>query len=108
MHCYCANYYGAVNCHNKVTQFGDRCRLCTIMNEGNSASFKLSRHQQRQDQDEDQGQEQDHQQRQSYLDGDECYRRHSGSDSSSSHESYRGSGRGTGRPCGTRGGGSNS
>lgn len=51
MHCYCANYYvsvsysrellkhaetltqssqGAVNCHNKVPQFGERCRLCTV------------------------------------------------------------------------------
>ncbi|KAI0153465.1 hypothetical protein BJ166DRAFT_532838 [Pestalotiopsis sp. NC0098] len=37
MHCYCANYYGSVNCHNKVSQFGDRCRLCTVMNEGRSA-----------------------------------------------------------------------
>lgn len=53
MHCYCANYYvspspicllasssssntnsfglqSAVNCHNKVSQFGERCRLCTV------------------------------------------------------------------------------
>ncbi|OTA82268.1 hypothetical protein M434DRAFT_401075 [Hypoxylon sp. CO27-5] len=34
MHCYCANYYGAVNCKNKVTQFGQRCKLCTVLNEG--------------------------------------------------------------------------
>ncbi|KAK9773347.1 putative EGF-like domain-containing protein [Seiridium cardinale] len=40
MHCYCANYYGAVNCHNKVAQFGERCRLCTVMNEGRSARYE--------------------------------------------------------------------
>ncbi|PBP23450.1 hypothetical protein BUE80_DR005610, partial [Diplocarpon rosae] len=26
--CYCANYYGSINCHNAVTSFGDRCALC--------------------------------------------------------------------------------
>ncbi|CAL3971064.1 unnamed protein product [Diplocarpon coronariae] len=26
--CYCANYYGSINCHNTVTRFGDRCTLC--------------------------------------------------------------------------------
>ncbi|KAI0897258.1 hypothetical protein F4806DRAFT_461464 [Annulohypoxylon nitens] len=44
MHCYCANYYGAVHCQNKVTQFGQRCRLCTVLNEGVSAKddpFKI-------------------------------------------------------------------
>ncbi|KAI1851168.1 hypothetical protein JX265_013286 [Neoarthrinium moseri] len=41
MHCYCANYYGAVNCHNKVPQFGERCRLCTVMNEGRSAREEI-------------------------------------------------------------------
>ncbi|ORY67630.1 uncharacterized protein BCR38DRAFT_427756 [Pseudomassariella vexata] len=40
MHCYCANYYGAVNCHNKVSQFGERCKLCTVMNEGASATYE--------------------------------------------------------------------
>ncbi|KAI0535303.1 hypothetical protein GGR58DRAFT_479607 [Xylaria digitata] len=34
MACYCANFYGAVNCQNKVSRFGDRCQLCTSMNEG--------------------------------------------------------------------------
>ncbi|KAI5925817.1 hypothetical protein F4810DRAFT_658433 [Camillea tinctor] len=43
MHCYCANYYGAINCHNKVTQFGDRCKLCTVMNEGASANHEMLR-----------------------------------------------------------------
>ncbi|KAI1631267.1 hypothetical protein F4809DRAFT_633110 [Biscogniauxia mediterranea] len=43
MHCYCANYYGAINCHNKVTQFGDRCKLCTIMNEGAPANYDVLR-----------------------------------------------------------------
>ncbi|PVH86208.1 hypothetical protein DL98DRAFT_582797 [Cadophora sp. DSE1049] len=28
MTCYCANYYGSINCHNTVTKFGDRCALC--------------------------------------------------------------------------------
>ncbi|CZR62832.1 uncharacterized protein PAC_12729 [Phialocephala subalpina] len=28
MACYCANYYGSVNCHNTVSKFGDRCALC--------------------------------------------------------------------------------
>jgi hypothetical protein len=41
MHSYCANYYGSVNCHNKVAQFGDRCRLCTVMNEGVSARYDM-------------------------------------------------------------------
>ncbi|KAK8109997.1 hypothetical protein PG999_008134 [Apiospora kogelbergensis] len=44
-HCYCANYYSAVNCHNKVSQFGDRCRLCTVMNEGVSARYESFNHQ---------------------------------------------------------------
>ncbi|KAI0019934.1 hypothetical protein F4780DRAFT_780049 [Xylariomycetidae sp. FL0641] len=43
MHCYCANYYGAVNCHNKVSQFGDRCKLCTVMNEGTSSRYEMFR-----------------------------------------------------------------
>ncbi|KAI1392088.1 uncharacterized protein F4822DRAFT_441202 [Hypoxylon trugodes] len=37
MHCYCANYYGAVNCQNKVSNFGQRCKLCIALNEGRSA-----------------------------------------------------------------------
>ncbi|RDW62225.1 hypothetical protein BP6252_11658 [Coleophoma cylindrospora] len=28
MACYCANYYGSINCHNQVSKFGDRCALC--------------------------------------------------------------------------------
>ncbi|KAI0476021.1 hypothetical protein GGR56DRAFT_674526 [Xylariaceae sp. FL0804] len=32
---------GAVNCHNKVAQFGDRCKLCLVMNEGSSARYDL-------------------------------------------------------------------
>ncbi|KAL3418886.1 hypothetical protein PVAG01_09107 [Phlyctema vagabunda] len=28
MTCYCANYYGSINCHNAVSNFGDRCTLC--------------------------------------------------------------------------------
>ncbi|KAH9884190.1 hypothetical protein F4778DRAFT_572973 [Xylariomycetidae sp. FL2044] len=40
-HCYCANFYGAVNCQNKVTKFGERCRLCTVMNEGSSTTYEL-------------------------------------------------------------------
>ncbi|KAI1417283.1 hypothetical protein F5Y13DRAFT_82710 [Hypoxylon sp. FL1857] len=45
MHCYCANYYGAVNCKNKVSQFGQRCKLCTVLNEGTPAKddpFKIT------------------------------------------------------------------
>ncbi|KAI0379071.1 hypothetical protein F5Y04DRAFT_260322 [Hypomontagnella monticulosa] len=34
MSCYCSNYYGAVNCQNRVPQFGQRCKLCTVLNEG--------------------------------------------------------------------------
>ncbi|KAL5594382.1 hypothetical protein BROUX41_001317 [Berkeleyomyces rouxiae] len=30
----CANYYGHIHCSNRVTGFGERCRLCTLMNEG--------------------------------------------------------------------------
>ncbi|KAI1779106.1 hypothetical protein F4818DRAFT_239404 [Hypoxylon cercidicola] len=41
MHCYCANYYGAVHCQNKVTEFGERCKLCTAMNEGRPAKHNL-------------------------------------------------------------------
>ncbi|KAI0803602.1 hypothetical protein GGR55DRAFT_662294 [Xylaria sp. FL0064] len=41
MFCYCANFYGAVNCQNKVTRFGDRCHLCMAMNEGSSAADEL-------------------------------------------------------------------
>ncbi|KAI0837966.1 hypothetical protein F5Y06DRAFT_58397 [Hypoxylon sp. FL0890] len=41
MHCYCANYYGAVNCKNKVSQFGQRCKLCTVLNEGMPAKHDL-------------------------------------------------------------------
>ncbi|PQE07388.1 hypothetical protein CJF32_00005275 [Rutstroemia sp. NJR-2017a WRK4] len=28
MPCYCANYYGSLNCQNAVPNFGDRCALC--------------------------------------------------------------------------------
>ncbi|KAI1099249.1 hypothetical protein F4804DRAFT_322386 [Jackrogersella minutella] len=41
MHCYCANYYGSVHCQNKVSHFGQRCRLCTVMNEGTPAKEDL-------------------------------------------------------------------
>ncbi|XXH02771.1 hypothetical protein Hte_009156 [Hypoxylon texense] len=41
MHCYCANYYGATHCQNKVTVFGQRCKLCTVMNEGRPAKNNL-------------------------------------------------------------------
>ncbi|KAI0424807.1 hypothetical protein F5Y09DRAFT_323355 [Xylaria sp. FL1042] len=44
MLCYCANFYGAVNCQNKVTKFGDRCQLCMAMNEGSSAADELHFH----------------------------------------------------------------
>ena len=33
---------GSVNCHNRVTVFGERCKLCTVMNEGVSASALYS------------------------------------------------------------------
>ncbi|KAI1379016.1 hypothetical protein F4677DRAFT_410323 [Hypoxylon crocopeplum] len=45
MHCYCANYYGQVNCQNKVTEFGQRCKLCTVLNEGTPSKndiFKIT------------------------------------------------------------------
>ncbi|KAI1662407.1 hypothetical protein F4813DRAFT_344434 [Daldinia decipiens] len=41
MHCYCANYYGSVNCQNKVAHFGQRCKLCTVLNEGHPAKVDL-------------------------------------------------------------------
>ncbi|KAI1764412.1 hypothetical protein GGR53DRAFT_322660 [Hypoxylon sp. FL1150] len=41
MHCYCANYYGATHCQNKVTEFGQRCKLCTVLNEGRPAKRDL-------------------------------------------------------------------
>ncbi|KAL2258343.1 hypothetical protein VTK26DRAFT_8376 [Humicola hyalothermophila] len=36
--CYCANYYCSIRCTNKVTDFGQRCKLCTIMKSGASLS----------------------------------------------------------------------
>ncbi|KAI0172653.1 hypothetical protein GGR52DRAFT_416602 [Hypoxylon sp. FL1284] len=41
MNCYCANYYGAVQCQNKVTEFGQRCKLCTVMNEGRPSKYNM-------------------------------------------------------------------
>jgi len=38
MSCYCANYYGSINCHNKVARFGDRCKLCLALKSGASLS----------------------------------------------------------------------
>ncbi|KAL1872291.1 hypothetical protein VTK73DRAFT_1673 [Phialemonium thermophilum] len=39
--CYCANYYGSVNCRNVVTRFGDRCKLCLALRSGASLSEGL-------------------------------------------------------------------
>jgi hypothetical protein len=41
MVCYCANFYGHVKCSNKVSHFGDRCKLCKLMNEGHSATYEF-------------------------------------------------------------------
>ncbi|KAN0089378.1 hypothetical protein V8E51_019638 [Hyaloscypha variabilis] len=38
MTCYCANYYGSINCHNTVPRFGDRCALCLSTQAGSSSS----------------------------------------------------------------------
>jgi len=39
--CYCANYYGSVNCKNAVSRFGDRCKLCMALKSGASMSAGL-------------------------------------------------------------------
>ncbi|KAB5562879.1 hypothetical protein GE09DRAFT_762930 [Coniochaeta sp. 2T2.1] len=36
--CYCANYYGSINCRNTVTRFGERCKLCFALKSGASLS----------------------------------------------------------------------
>ncbi|TLD21892.1 hypothetical protein PspLS_08204 [Pyricularia sp. CBS 133598] len=41
MACYCANFYGSINCHNQVTRFGDRCKLCIALKSGASMSSGL-------------------------------------------------------------------
>ncbi|KAF3768692.1 hypothetical protein M406DRAFT_354973 [Cryphonectria parasitica EP155] len=41
MSSYCANYYGSVNCHNVVSRFGDRCKLCLSLKSGASMSDGL-------------------------------------------------------------------
>lgn len=41
MSCYCSNYYGAVNCQNRVLEFGQRCKLCTVLNEGRPAKHDI-------------------------------------------------------------------
>ncbi|KAL1890197.1 hypothetical protein Cpir12675_005490 [Ceratocystis pirilliformis] len=43
----CANYYGHIHCSNRVTGFGDRCKLCTLMNEGASMNPDLLNREQR-------------------------------------------------------------
>ncbi|CCD42611.1 hypothetical protein BofuT4_uP076940.1 [Botrytis cinerea T4] len=30
MSCYCANYYGSINCQNMVLKFGDQCSSCLV------------------------------------------------------------------------------
>ncbi|KAH9436604.1 hypothetical protein MCOR02_000277 [Pyricularia oryzae] len=42
MACYCANFYGSINCHNQVTRFGDRCKLCIALKSGASMSSVFS------------------------------------------------------------------
>ncbi|KAJ9161607.1 hypothetical protein NKR19_g2039 [Coniochaeta hoffmannii] len=39
--CYCANYYGSINCRNMVTTFGERCKLCLALKSGASLSNDL-------------------------------------------------------------------
>ncbi|CAG8984275.1 hypothetical protein HYALB_00010700 [Hymenoscyphus albidus] len=41
MTCYCANYYGSINCHNTVSKFGDRCAHC-LSTQGGSNSYSYS------------------------------------------------------------------
>ncbi|KAJ9155144.1 hypothetical protein NKR23_g1998 [Pleurostoma richardsiae] len=41
MACYCANYYGSINCHNTVSRFGDRCKLCLALKSGASLTDGL-------------------------------------------------------------------
>ncbi|KAK1750246.1 hypothetical protein QBC47DRAFT_365410 [Echria macrotheca] len=39
--CYCANYYGSIACPNRVSKFGDRCKLCLALKSGSSLSHGL-------------------------------------------------------------------
>ncbi|KAK3363452.1 hypothetical protein B0T25DRAFT_527503 [Lasiosphaeria hispida] len=39
--CYCANYYGSINCRNTVAKFGERCKLCMALKSGASMSHGL-------------------------------------------------------------------
>ncbi|KAK3943122.1 hypothetical protein QBC46DRAFT_378247 [Diplogelasinospora grovesii] len=39
--CYCANYYGSINCRNTVYKFGERCKLCLALKSGASLSEGL-------------------------------------------------------------------
>ncbi|KAK3693733.1 hypothetical protein B0T22DRAFT_48605 [Podospora appendiculata] len=39
--CYCANYYGSINCRNSVSKFGDRCKLCLALKSGASLTGGL-------------------------------------------------------------------
>ncbi|PMD14153.1 hypothetical protein NA56DRAFT_584245 [Hyaloscypha hepaticicola] len=40
MTCYCANYYGSINCHNSVTKFGDRCAYCLVTGSSSSTVYQ--------------------------------------------------------------------
>ncbi|RAL68507.1 hypothetical protein DID88_007235 [Monilinia fructigena] len=42
MSCYCANYYGSLNCQNVVSKFGDRCSLCLAQSPPQYEAFDLS------------------------------------------------------------------
>ncbi|KAA8567738.1 hypothetical protein MFRU_010g01300 [Monilinia fructicola] len=42
MSCYCANYYGSLNCQNMVSKFGDRCSLCLAQSPPQYEAFELS------------------------------------------------------------------
>ncbi|KAF7852417.1 hypothetical protein EAF04_010992 [Stromatinia cepivora] len=42
MSCYCANYYGSLNCQNMVPRFGDRCSLCLPQSPSHNDRFEWS------------------------------------------------------------------
>ncbi|KAI1825870.1 hypothetical protein F4861DRAFT_537678 [Xylaria intraflava] len=41
MYCYCSNFYGPMNCRNRVFLFGDRCDICRSSNTGSSTNYAL-------------------------------------------------------------------
>ncbi|KAF5877375.1 uncharacterized protein Bfra_001742 [Botrytis fragariae] len=42
MSCYCANYYGSLNCQNMVLKFGDQCSSCLAQSPSHDEKFEWS------------------------------------------------------------------